>query len=137
MFERPKWPEYCFCQGRQELDGEMGTVGINFGSATSGQGFDVASTVTQIQASEQAIETPSKNQLTALQAQDTVLSSLGSHLATLTTSVRALTDFSGVFSEKQGSSSDTNLLSLSSANATASAVSHTSVVNSLAQPSSW
>ncbi len=50
----------------------MGTVGINFGSATSGQGFDVASTVTQIQASEQAIETPWKNQLTALQAQDSV-----------------------------------------------------------------
>ena len=74
----------------------MGTVGINFGAATSGQGFDVASTVTQIQASEQAIETPWKNQLTALQAQDTVLSSLGSHLATLTTSVQALTDFSGL-----------------------------------------
>ena len=114
----------------------MGTVGINFGSATSGQGFDVASTVTQILASEQAIETPWKNQLTALQAQDTVLSTLGSHLATLTTSLQALTDFSGVFSEKQGSSSNTNLLSLSSANTTASAGSHTIVVTSLAQTSS-
>ena len=58
----------------------MGTVGLSFGSATSGQGFDVASTVTQIQASEQAIETPWKNQLTALQAQDTVFSSLGTDL---------------------------------------------------------
>ena len=114
----------------------MGTVGINFGSATSGQGFDVASTVTQILASEQAIETPWKNQLTALQAQDAVLSTLGSHLATLTTSLQALTDFSGVFSEKQGSSSNTNLLSLSSANTTASAGSHTIVVTSLAQTSS-
>jgi flagellar hook-associated protein 2 len=114
----------------------MGTVGINFGSATSGQGFDVASTVTQILASEQAIETPWKNQLTALQAQDTVLSTLGSHLATLTTSLQALTDFSGVFSEKQGSSSNTNLLSLSSASVTASAGSHTIVVTSLAQTSS-
>jgi flagellar hook-associated protein 2 len=114
----------------------MGTVGISFGSATSGQGFDVASTVTQIQASEQAIETPWKNQLTALQAQDTVLSTLGSDLATLTTSLQALTDFSGVFSEKQGSSSNTNVLSLSSADATASAGSHTIVVNSLAQTSS-
>jgi flagellar hook-associated protein 2 len=114
----------------------MGTVGLSFGSATSGQGFDVASTVTQIQASQQAIETPWKNQLTALQGQDTVLSTLGSDLGKLTTSLQALTDFSGVFSEKQGSSSNTNLLSLSSANATASAGSHTIVVNSLAQTSS-
>ncbi len=114
----------------------MGTVGINFGSATSGQGFDVASTVTQIQASEQAIETPWKNQLTALQAQDTVLSTLGSDLATLTTSLQALTDFTGVFSEKQGSSSNTDVLSLTSASVSASAGSHTVVVNSMAQTSS-
>ena len=114
----------------------MGTVGLNFGSATSGQGFDVASTVTQILASEQAIETPWKNQLTALQAQDTVLSTLGSDLAKLTTSLQALTDFRGVFSEKQGSSSNTNVLSLSSANASASAGSHTIIVNLLAQTSS-
>jgi len=114
----------------------MGTVGINFGSATSGQGFDVASTVTQIQASEQAIETPWKNQLTALQAQDTVLSTLGTDLSTLTTSLQALTDFTGVFSAKQGSSSDTNLLSLTSADVTASAGSHTITIQSLAQTSS-
>ncbi len=113
----------------------MGTVGLNFGSATSGQGFDVASAVTQIQASEQAIETPWKTQLTALKAQDSVFSTLGSDLSTLTTSLQALTDFSGVFSEKQGSSSDTNLLSLTAAAVTASAGSHTVVVNSLAQTS--
>jgi flagellar hook-associated protein 2 len=114
----------------------MGTVGLSFGSATSGQGFDVASTVTQIQASEQAIETPWQNQQTALQAQDTVLSTLGSDLATLTTSLQALTDFTGVFSEKQGSSSNTDLLSLTSASVTASAGSHTIEVQSLAQTSS-
>jgi flagellar hook-associated protein 2 len=114
----------------------MGTVGLSFGSATSGQGFDVASTVTQIQASEQAIETPWKNQLTGLQAQDTVLSTLGSDMATLTTSLQALTDFEGVFSEKQGSSSNTDLLSLTSASATASSGSHTIEVTSLAQTSS-
>jgi flagellar hook-associated protein 2 len=121
---------------KEKGEGEMGTVGINFGSATSGQGFDVASTVTQILASAQAIETPWKNQLTALQAQDTVLSTLGTDLATLTTSLQALTDFSGVFSEKQGSSSNTNVLSLSSASTSASAGSHTIVVNWLAQTSS-
>jgi len=114
----------------------MGTVGLSFGSATSGQGFDVTSTVTQIQASEQAIETPWKTQLTALQAQDTVLSTLGTDLGTLTTSLQALTDFDGVFSEKQGSSSNTDLLSLTSASLAASAGSHTVVINSLAQTSS-
>src|SRR5438067_2140337 len=122
--------------GERRREGEMGTVGINFGAATSGQGFDVASTVTQIQASEQAIETPWKNQLSALQAQDTALSTLGTDLATLTSSLQSLTDFFGVFSEKQGSSSNTNLLSLTSASLTASAGSHTIVINSLAQTSS-
>jgi flagellar hook-associated protein 2 len=114
----------------------MGTVGLSFGSATSGQGFDVASTVAQIQAASQAIETPLKSQLTKLQAQDTVLSTLGSNLSTLTTSVQSLTDFSGVFSEKLGSSSNTNLLNLTSASSTASAGSHTVVVTSLASTSS-
>jgi flagellar hook-associated protein 2 len=114
----------------------MGTVGLSFGSATSGQGFDVASTVTQIQASEAAIETPWKSQLTALQAQDTVFTSLGSDLSTLTTSLQALTDFTGVMAQKQGSSSNPDVLSLTSANSTATAGSHTVVVNSLAQTSS-
>jgi flagellar hook-associated protein 2 len=114
----------------------MGTVGLSFGSATSGQGFDVATTVTQIQASEQAIETPWQNQLTALTAQDTALSSLGTDLSTLTSSVQALTDFDGIFSAKEGSSSNPDLLSLSSANATAQSGSHTITVSQLAQTSS-
>jgi flagellar hook-associated protein 2 len=114
----------------------VGTVGLSFGSATSGQGFDVATTVAQIQASEQAIENPWQSQLTTLKAQDTALSSLGTDLSTLTTSLQALTDFDGVFSEKQGSSSDTNVLSLSSASSAAISGSHTIVVNSLATTSS-
>src|ERR1700733_10562840 len=114
----------------------MGTVGLSFGSATSGQGFNVATTVKKIQASEQPIETPGQTQVTALQAQDTVFSSLGTDLSTLTTSLQALTDFTGVFSEKMGSSSNTNVLSLSSANTTAVAGSHTIQVGNLAQTSS-
>ena len=114
----------------------MGTVGINFGSATSGQGFDVATTVTQIQASEQAIETPWQNQLAALQAQDAAFTSLGTDLSSLTTSLQALTDFQGVFAAKQGSSSNTDLLSLTSASATAAAGSHTITISQLAQTSS-
>lgn len=114
----------------------MATVGINFGAATSGQGFDVATTVTQIMASEQAIETPWNTQLTALQAQDTVFTSLGTDLSTLTTALQSLTDFNGVLSEKQGASSNPDLLSLTSATSTAVAGSHTVVINSLAQTSS-
>src|SRR5271168_2769927 len=106
----------------------MGTVGLSFGSPTSGQGFNVAQTVTQIQAAAAAIENPWNSQLTALQAQDTVFTSLGTDLSTLTTSVQALTDFNGVFSEKEGSSSDTNTLALTSADSTATAGSHTVVV---------
>lgn len=114
----------------------MGTVGINFGAASSGQGFDVASTVTAILASEQAIETPWKSQLSALQAQDAVFTTLGSGLSALTTALQSLTDFSGVLAQKQGASSDTNVLALSSATAAAVAGSHTILVNTLAQTSS-
>ncbi len=114
----------------------MGTVGLNFGSATSGQGFDVASTVAQIQAAEQAIETPWKNQLTALKAQDAALSSLGTDLSALSTSLQKLTDFEGVFAEKQGSSSNTDVLSLTSASSSATAGSHTIEVTQLAQTAS-
>jgi flagellar hook-associated protein 2 len=114
----------------------MGTVGINFGPINSGQGFDVASTVSQILAAEQAVEDPWKSQLSTLQAQDTALSKMGTDLASLSTAMQALTDFSGVFASKQGASSDTNVVELTSASNLAVAGSHTVVVNSLAQTSS-
>jgi flagellar hook-associated protein 2 len=114
----------------------MGTVGIAFGSATSGQGFDVATTVTQIQAAEAGIETPWTTQLTSLKAQDTAFTNLGTDLSTLTTALQTLTDFTGVLSEKQGASSDTNLLELTGATSAATAGSHTIVVSSLAENSS-
>lgn len=115
----------------------MGAVGISFGSPTSGQGFDVTSTVNQIVTNMQAVETPWKTQLSALQAQDTVLSSIGSDMSSLSSALQTLTDFQGVLSEKEGSSSDTNILQLTSAATNAVAGSHTIVVNSLAQTSSY
>jgi flagellar hook-associated protein 2 len=114
----------------------MGTVGLSFGSGTSGQGFDVASTVTSILAIQQGIETPWKTQLTSLTAQNTAFSTIGTDLATLSTSLQSLTDLEGVTAEKEGASSNTDVLSLSSASATASAGSHSIVVNTLAQTSS-
>lgn len=115
----------------------MGTVGIAFGSPTSGQGFDVTSTVNQIVTNMQAVETPWKTQLSTLQAQDTALTSMGTDLNTLSTAMSALSDFQGVLAEKEGSSSDTSVLQLTSAATTAVAGSHTLVVNSLAQTSSY
>jgi flagellar hook-associated protein 2 len=114
----------------------MSTVGINFGAATSGQGFDVATTVASITALSSAIETPWNTQLTSLKAQDTALTQVGTDLATLSTAVSALTNLTGVMSEKQGSSSDNNVLTLTSASTAAVAGSHTIVVNSLASTAS-
>jgi flagellar hook-associated protein 2 len=113
----------------------MGTIGLSFGSPTSGQGIDVASTVTQMVAQLQATETPYKTQLTSLQSQDTVISNLGSLLSTLSNDITGLTDPAGVLSGKQGSSSDTNTLALLSADTTATAGSHTVTVQDLAQTS--
>ena len=114
----------------------MGTVGLNFGSATSGQGFDVASTVSQIVTNLQTVEKPWKSQLTALQSKDTALSSLGTQISTLTTDLQKLKDFSGVMAYKTGSSSDTNVLQLNSASANAVAGTHAISVQNLAQVSS-
>ncbi len=111
----------------------MGNVGLNFGSATSGAGFDVTSTVNQIVTNLQGRETPWKTQLTALTAEDTQLTSLGSQLSTLTTALQNLTDSIGVLASKQGSSSDNNVLSLTSAGTTANAGTHSIVVQNLAQ----
>jgi len=115
----------------------MGTVGLSFGSATSGQGFDVATTVASILGIQQGIETPWKNQLTALQAQDTALSTIGTDLGTLSTSVQALTDLEGVTAEKEGASSNPDVVSLSSATSAATAGTHSVLVSRLAQTSSY
>lgn len=114
----------------------MGSVGLNFGSATSGAGFDVTSTVNQIVTNLQSVETPWKSRLTALQSKDTALSSLGTQISTLSTDLQNLTDFSGTLAYKTGSSSDTSVLSLSSASAQSVAGTHTIVVQNLAQTSS-
>lgn len=114
----------------------MGSVGLNFGSATSGQGFDVTSTVNQIVTNLQAVETPWKSQLTSLQNRDTALSSLGTQISTLSTDLQNLTDFQGTLASKSGSSSDPSVLALTSASALASAGTHTIVVQNLAQTSS-
>lgn len=110
----------------------MGTVGLSFGSPTSGTGFDVSSTVAEIVSNLQNVETPWKNQLTTLESQDTVISSLGSLLSNVSTDMSQLTDLDGVLAQKEGSSSDTNVLELTSATSSAAAGTYAVVVNSLA-----
>lgn len=114
----------------------MGTVGLSFGSPTSGAGFDVSSTVASIVSNLQAVETPWENQLTSLESQDTVISNLGSLFSSVSNDISQLTDFAGVLAQKTGSSSDTSVLELTSASSAAVAGTHTVVVNSLAQTSS-
>jgi len=114
----------------------MGTVGLSFGSPTSGAGFDVSSTVASIVSNLQDVETPWKTQLTSLQSQDTAISSLGTLFSSLSNDMSSLTDLEGILSEKTGSSSDTNVLSLTAANSTAIAGTHTVEVTSLATTSS-
>ncbi len=113
----------------------MGAVGLNFGSATSGAGFDVTSTVNQIVTNLQTVEGPWKAQITKLTSQDTQLTGLGTQLSTLTTDLRNLTDFTGVLAAKQGSSSDIGVLTLTSAATSANAGTHTITVQNLAQTS--
>jgi flagellar hook-associated protein 2 len=114
----------------------MGTVGLSFGSPTSGAGFDVSTTVSSIMANLENVETPWKSQITTINSQDTVLSSLGTLLSNLSTDLSSLTDATGVLSEKEGSSSNDNVLTLTSASTTAVAGTHTVEVTKLAATSS-
>jgi len=114
----------------------MGTVGLSFGSPTSGAGFDVSSTVAAIVGNLQNVETPWKTQLASLQSQDTSISSLGTLMSNLSNDLSALTDFQGIMTQKTGSSSDTNVLELTAASSSAVAGTHTVEVTSLAQTSS-
>ena len=114
----------------------MGTVGLSFGSPTSGTGFDVSATVAAIVGNLKNVETPWNTQLAALQKQDTAISSLGTLLSNLSNDMSSLTNLQGIMAQKTGSSSDTNALELTAASSSAVAGTHTVVVNSLATTSS-
>jgi flagellar hook-associated protein 2 len=114
----------------------MGTVGLSFGSPTSGTGFNVSQTVASIVSNLQNVETPWQNQLTSLESQDSVISNLGTLFSNLSNDLSQLTDFQGVLAQKSGSSSDNSVLELTAASASATAGTHTVVVQNLAQTSS-
>jgi flagellar hook-associated protein 2 len=114
----------------------MGTVGLNFGAATSGTGFDVSSTVAEIVGNLQNVEKPWKTQLTTLGSEDTAISSLGTLFSNLSNDMSSLTDAEGILAEKTGSSSDTNVLTLTAADSSAAAGTYTVTVGNLATTSS-
>ena len=114
----------------------MSSVGLSFGSPTSGVGFDVSTTVSSIMANLSGVEAPWKTQLTTINSQDTVLSSLGTLLSNLSTDMSNLTDATGVLSQKEGSSSNTGVVQLTSASNAAVAGTHTVEVTALAATSS-
>jgi flagellar hook-associated protein 2 len=113
----------------------MSTVGISFGSATSGTGFDVAATVSSLMAIQRMPETAWKAQVTSLQAQDAAITTLGSDLSSLSTALNALTSFDGALTSKTGASSDTTVVTLTSADSAARAGTHSITVSKLAQTS--
>ncbi len=110
-------------------------VGISFGSATSGTGFDVATTVASIMTVERTPETAWATQTTALQAQDTVLSTLGTNMSALSTALSSLTNFDGVFSTNTGATSDSSTVALTTVGSTAAAGTHTLTVTNIAATS--
>ncbi|MDR3724771.1 MAG: flagellar filament capping protein FliD [Terracidiphilus sp.] len=114
----------------------MGTVGISYGSPTSGKGFDVSATVATIVGNLENVETPWKTQLSKLEKQDTVISNLGTLLSTVSKDLSTLTDAAGVLSYKTGASSNNSVLELTHADSSASAGTHTVVVKNLAATSS-
>jgi flagellar hook-associated protein 2 len=118
-----------------EVEGAM-SIGLSFGSPTSGDGFDVTTTVSSIVANLQNVETPWKTQLTTLESQDTAISSLGTLFSNLSNDMSSLTDAEGIMAQKTGSSSNTDVLELTAASSSAVAGTHTVVVTSLAQTSS-
>jgi flagellar hook-associated protein 2 len=114
----------------------MSVVGLSFGTPTSGSGFDVSSTVSQIVANLENVETPWKTKLSSLESQGSVISKLGTLLSAVSSDISDLTDVTGIMSEKTGSSSDTNVVTLSSATSSAQAGTHTIAVKNLAATSS-
>ncbi len=114
----------------------MGAIGLSFGSPTSGQGFDVTTTVASIVANLQAAETPYKTQLTKLHAQDTVISNLGTLMSTLSSDIENLSGATGALSALTGSSSNTGVLQLTGASIGAGAGTHSIIVSQLAQTAS-
>ncbi len=113
----------------------MSVVGLSFGSATSGTGFDVTGAVNSILSNMRAPETAWATQTTALQAQDAALSTIGTDLSAFSSALQTLTSFDGALSQKVGATSDNNVAVVTNTTVAASAGTHTLSVQNLATTS--
>ena len=113
----------------------MSVVGIAFGSATSGTGFDVAGTVSSIMINMRAPETTWATRASTLTAQDAAFSTLGTDMSALTSALNTLSSFDGSFSQKEGVTSDGTTVALTGATSAAAAGTHMVTVQSLATTS--
>ena len=135
IIDAAQWQGACIRRQAEKGRERMAVVGLTFGSATSGTGFDVTTTVASIMTNMRAPETAWTAQTTALTAQDTVLSTLGTDMSALSTALATLTSFDGSFSQKDGAVSDSATVALTDATTDASAGTHTLTVQNLATSS--
>ena len=108
-------------------------MGISFNAASllSGNGIDVNSLVSQVQAQEGGQVTTWQQEQTTLQTQATALGTLNTDLSNLQAAVNALTDPLGALTAVAANSSLPAVLT-ATADSTAAAANHTIVVNNLA-----
>ena len=108
-------------------------MGISFNpsSLLSGQGIDVSTVVSELLNEQSGPLNEWQNEQATLQNQASALTSINNDLSNLATAVGALSDPLGVVSAQSATSSDTGVLT-ATADSTATAATHTIVVNNLA-----
>ncbi len=117
--------------------GALGDILSQVNSAFSGKtsGIDVSSVVKELMQVEDAPETQLQSEQTTISSQVSALTNLSTELTTLGDSLNSLTDLNGAMSQMSTGSSDSTIV-VASANATATAGTHTVVVSNLATTSS-
>jgi flagellar hook-associated protein 2 len=108
-------------------------MGISFNAAAllNGNGIDVSSVVSEIQAEQSGQLTAWQADLTTLQTAATAITGINSDLSNLASAVAGLTGTNGAFTAVTGTSSETAIVN-ATAQAGAAAANYTVVVNGLA-----
>lgn len=104
---------------------------LNSATDTSGSGIDVTSTVDAILEADAAPEETLESQITTLDGQTSALDTLQSDLTSFQAAVETLTDYTGDFSALTVTSSDSDVVTATAVNGTATGT-HTVEVSSLA-----
>jgi flagellar hook-associated protein 2 len=115
----------------------LGNILSQVNDAFSGKsaGIDVSSVVDSLMQVQEQPETQLKDEQTTIDSQLSALTTINTELSTLASSVNSLADFNGALSQMTTGSSDSSIVA-ASAGSTATAGSHTIVVNNLATISS-